>query len=289
MDIIGSHRVWSFITRDGKATSTTCQGVRKAPAHKVTSYIDLARKVAELQFMNRDLVLLFRGQPCDYRNKQENSSLKPSIFRVKSDPKKVPKTATLAERFTALRRAEKLLVEKYRDEHSGKTRLARQQILRWAILQHYEVCDTPLLDVTHSLRIAASFASDNSGDKGFVFVLGVPVISGAITASAEAGLQIVRLASVCPPSAVRPHIQEGYALGEYPDFQNASQKDNYEYYELDFGRRLVAKFEFQKDTFWNTSGRFPCVGHNALYPDKRDPLFVVAKVVQTELNRLGEL
>ena len=38
-------------------------------------------------------------------------------------------------------------------------RLRRQRILRWSILQHYEICDTPLLDVTQSIRIAASFAS----------------------------------------------------------------------------------------------------------------------------------
>lgn len=37
-------------------------------------------------------------------------------------------------------------------------RLKRQRILHWSILQHYEVSATPLLDVTHSLPIAASFA-----------------------------------------------------------------------------------------------------------------------------------
>ncbi len=40
-------------------------------------------------------------------------------------------------------------------------------MLRWAILQHYEVCRTPLLDVTQS--IAASFASMVNGDERYVF------------------------------------------------------------------------------------------------------------------------
>ena len=76
---------------------------------------------------------------------------------------------------------------------SDLTRLKRQRILRWSILQHYEICATPLLDVTHSLRIAASFASVSRSRRAFIFVLGLPNLSGAITASAEAGLQVVHL------------------------------------------------------------------------------------------------
>ena len=56
-------------------------------------------------------------------------------------------------------------------------------------------------------------------------MLGVPNLSGAITASAEAGLQIVRLSSVCPPSAVRPHIQEGYLLGDLEALQSRLRLD----------------------------------------------------------------
>ena len=92
----------------------------------------------------------------------------------------------------------------------GVDRMKRQQILRWAILQHYEVCPTPLLDVTHSLRIAASFASAHADNSAYIFVVGVPNLSGAVTASAEASIQTIRLSSVCPPTAVRAHIQEGY-------------------------------------------------------------------------------
>ena len=56
------------------------------------------------------------------------------------------------------------------------------------------------LDVTHSLRVAASFAShENDTDEAFVFVFGVPNLSGAVTASSEAGLQIIRLSSVMSP------------------------------------------------------------------------------------------
>ena len=43
----------------------------------------------------------------------------------------------------------------------------------------------PLLDVTNSLRIAKSFASQNRGDEAFVYALGRPNLSGAITASID--------------------------------------------------------------------------------------------------------
>jgi hypothetical protein len=150
-------------------------------------------------------------------------------------------------------------------------------------LQHYEICKTPLLDVTHSLRIAASFASQENNGMGFIFALGVPNLSGAITASAEAGLQIIRLSSVCPPSAVRPHIQEGYLLGEYPEMTGPTQKQHYKNYEIDFGRRLVAKCRFEPIPFWKASSDFPQVSQEALYP-KSDPLLQLAKSISEQLE-----
>jgi len=51
------------------------------------------------------------------------------------------------------------------------------------------------------------------------------------TASSEAGLQVIRLSSACPPEAVRPHLQEGYLLGEYPEIADYEQNAHYDYYE----------------------------------------------------------
>jgi hypothetical protein len=281
MDIIGKQEIWSFAPKASKAMPTACGDVRKGQAHTVVSFMELAKKVAELQFRNRDFVLLFRGQAQDHKNDKKNTSLKPSLFRPKGEV--VPGPGELYQRFNRLRDAERILVTRYIQAGLlGHDRLKRQPILRWSILQHYGICDTPLLDVTHSLRIAASFASSGE-DEGFVFVLGVPHLSGAITASAEAGLQIVRLSSVCPPAAVRPHIQEGYLLGEYPDMTGFDQKQHYEHYEIDFGRRLVAKFRFDPTTFWKDDA-FPKVGDAALYPDENDPLNKFALDVKRRLE-----
>jgi hypothetical protein len=192
----------------------------------------------------------------------------------------------LIRRFEILEQAEQMLVERYPGVSScGSRWVKRHQIVRWSILQHYEVCPTPLLDVTHSLRIAASFACDRADNEAFILVLGVPNVSGAITASAESGLQIVRLSSVCPPTALRPHIQEGYLLGEYPEMTGFKQKRLYEHYEIDFGRRLIAKFQLEPSTFWK-SDAFPRVKRIALYPSiESDPVRAMAEEIKRTLPR----
>jgi len=155
METVGQQKLWSFAERGEKAVPLTCSAVRHSSARAVGSFLDLAKKVAELQFMNRDLVLMFRGQSGDHKNKSGNTTLKPTIFRAKTATK-VPTEKTLAARYAQLDAAEVALVGGYRSGSTpGSQRLRRQQILRWSILQHYEVCPTPLLDVTHSLRIAA--------------------------------------------------------------------------------------------------------------------------------------
>lgn len=284
MEIIGQQKIWTFRPGGTQAVEATCASVRKSKGILVNDYMELATKIAELQFNNRDFVLLFRGQRGDFRSSANMTSIKPNIFRG-SAADKVPSTIALRARFRKLAQAEEALVERYEtNSEADERRMKRQQILRWSILQHYEICKTPLVDVTHSLRIAASFASDGATGEAHIFVLGVPHISGAVTASAEAGLQIVRLASVCPPVAVRPHIQEGYLLGEYPDVASIGQKAHYANYEFDFGRRLIAKFRFEPDEFWERSGSFPQVPRKALYPNaKSDPFCMVADAIKSDI------
>lgn len=282
MDIIGQQKLFSFVPGGNEASAVTCGNVRLNEAVDVSSYLDLATKIAELQYKNRDFVLLFRGQRRDYVNRKRYTSLKPGLFRPANGEN--PIGAVLGNRFHRLSTAEASLVQAYQAEGlPGLTKLKRQPILRWSILQHYEVCDTPLLDVTHSIRIAASFASEGATNEAYVYVLGVPNLSGAITASAEAGIQIVRLSSVCPPTALRPHIQEGYLLGEYPDMVGYDQKQHYQAHEIDFGRRLVAKFRFDPTTFWSDP-LFPKIERHALYPDQLDPLFRITQPIKQNLN-----
>ena len=85
--------------------------------------------------------------------------------------------------------------------------------------------------------------------------------------------------------AVRPHIQEGYLLGQYPEVTGIAERENYFHYEMDFGLRLVAKFCFEPASFWK-DGNFPKVSKSALYPSpKDDPLYQLALDVQKEVGK----
>lgn len=284
METIGTNVVWSLFDDDAKPRRAKNGEVRGGPGHTVGSYATLARRIAQLQFMNPQYVQLFRGQNRDHANRSGNTALKPSLLRSARGNVTPPSLLTLVARFRALRLAEAELVRTFEmRELPGREKLARHRILRWAILQHYGICDTPLLDVSQSLRIAASFASEGAQGEAFVYVLAVPNISGVVTASAEAGVQCVRLSGICPPEAVRPHIQEGYLLGEYPDMPDLEQKERYAPYEIDFGRRLIGKFRLDLATFWNDVN-FPRVAHAALYPDGDDPLFTIMQEIGAKLE-----
>jgi hypothetical protein len=285
METIGSQTFFSYSVGDSRPTQRKNTELRKLDSHRVNSYLELATKIAELQYVNRHLVLLFRGQSEDHRNRKKNTTLRPSILRPDSSNRLSKKT--VIERFKDLKRAESHLVKFFpKDESIGIGRLKRNQIIRWSILQHYEVCPTPLLDVTHSLRIAASFATDNADNLAYILVLGVPNLGGAITASVESGLQIIRLSSVCPPIALRPHIQEGYLLGEYPEMDGYEQKELFANYEMDFGRRLVAKFSFDPKNFRENDGPFPKVNYEARYPNSNlDPFCEIAEKIKMQLNQ----
>lgn len=138
--------------------------------------------------------------------------------------------------------------------------------------------------MSHSLRVSASFASLAATNLAYVYVLGIPNISGGVTASAEAGLQIIRLASICPPDARRPHVQEGYLLGEYPEIAEYRQKQLYHPHEIDLGRRLVAKFRFNPKGFWKDEA-FPKVSKATLYPSAAaDLLCKLATQIKRQLG-----
>jgi len=264
--------IWSYT--DGKRSIQRCslKDMRQARGFSVKTYEELIRRVAALSFRNPEYILFFRGQPTDHRNKKGLTTLHPTIFRGQS--KRYPGNS--AFRFDRLKRAERELVNIY--SLGGTRRLRRYKILRWAILQHYEVCDTPLLDLTHSLRVACSFAHiDNSTTESFVYVLGFPHLSGSVTASSDQGIQVVRLLSICPASALRPHYQEAYVAGTYPTI-TLEEKREYATYEFDFSRRLVCKLRIPRERFWNQK-LFPKMPRDALFPDRADDLKKIADKV----------
>jgi len=232
--------------------------VWRADAFPVSSFRALVEHVAKLAYANRDELLFFRGQDKDYQSKAGGTTLYPAIYRGDVVP-----TRELRHRFDLLDQAARLLVEKFKSASvEGHTELRQKKYIQWSILQHYEVAATPLLDLTHSLRVACSFAQLRSTDPTCcVYVLGLPYVTNRITINSEHDVVTVRLLSICPPSALRPYFQEGYLAGTSDVTTEFDSKTN-----LDFRNRLVAKFAIPRarSTFWGSG--FDQIPESALYP-----------------------
>ncbi len=284
METLRSRKITSLLENDASFRSATNHDIRSDRGAHVQDYPELVEKVAQLSFYNPEHVLLFRGQKQEYPNSRGNTSIKPTIFRPISGTRP-PDSFELARRYQILSNAEQTLSENFsQSRFLGRQRIVRHRMLRWAILQHYEVCGTPLLDVTHSLRVAASFATNDVSDaEAVLYVLAVPALSGSVTASSEQGIQTIRLSSICPPDARRPYFQEGYLLAEYPDLVTISEKQNYRPHEIDFGRRLLAKFRLPGLGFWSKD--YTAIPNEALYPNERDPLVEFAEQIKARLER----
>ncbi len=148
----------------------------------ISSFRDLVEQVAKLSFLNKDYLLFFRGQKSDYKNDYNNSTFYPTIYR--SD---YLTQQELDFRFDKLNSASKILTELFsKNKIEGYIEIQRKKLIQWSLLQHYEVTETPLIDVSQSLRVACSFAQLNNSEKtAFIYVFGLPYYSNRISVNSE--------------------------------------------------------------------------------------------------------
>ena len=249
--------------------------VASSNAFPIKTFRDLVEKTAQLAYLNKDHLLFYRGQNSDYRNRGGSSTFYPSIYRRDYLPQR-----EVINRFDILNGACKILTDLFVDQKvEGYKELKRKKYIQWSVLQHYEVCATPLLDFTHSLRVACSFAlQDNNSDNAYIFVFGLPYITNRISVNSEHDLVNIRLLSICPPHALRPYFQEGYLAGTEDITTTYDSKS-----ELDFNNRLIAKFEIpNSDDFWGES--FDQIPKKSLYPDN-DPIWELTKEIKDLADR----
>ncbi|UFP97704.1 FRG domain-containing protein [Pseudomonas fitomaticsae] len=249
--------------------------VAEADAVKINNYRELVEEIAKLSYLNKDYLLFFRGQNYDYRNKAGSSTFYPSIYRGDYLSKK-----EVRHRFDILQGASRLLVDAFESRKlPGTQELKRKKYIQWSILQHYEVCGTPLIDFTHSIRVACSFALNSCVEKSaFVFVFGLPYITNRVSHNSEHDLVNIRLLSICPPSALRPYFQDGYLVGTEDVLDEYESKQ-----ELDFNNRLLAKYEIPNSSdFWGK--QFPPIPQEALYPEN-DQVLDICKDLKFEADR----
>jgi hypothetical protein len=247
--------------------------------HSVGSYVELLQKIAALSFHNRRFRLLFRGQSSDYKMGPDinTSDLYPSILRGISANAK-DRNAQLDHAFETLERAESLLAKEICSRD-----LVESQIVRWAVLQHYEVCRTPLLDMTGSLQCALSFAIGERNE-GWLYVLAFPQLTGGVSVSLESQTQVIDLSQICPPEALRPHFQQGLLGSDYPEIRNRMQTHGKRGMRSNnFAARLLTKFELTNCQAWKDEGFVP-TPNKIVFPNAVDTWYDKTQHVKQALN-----
>lgn len=239
----------------GKSTRDVTSFVRSHTI-EIETFHDLIMEIAELSYKNPDVMLFYRGQINNYI-KNKYATLYPTIYRSNSEK-------DIEFEFDILEQASSILMKELENNSSVDKEEIKEikkiKLLQYSILQHYEVCKTPLLDLTQSLKVACSFAMLNNKNKiGYIYVLGLPYINGRISVDSEDYITNVRLLSISSSSSKRPFFQEGYLV----QTEFTSDAD-IEKGELDFNRRIVAIYQFKNTKkFW---GKELPIEQGNLYP-----------------------
>jgi len=243
----------------------------------INSFEELVKEVAILSFRNKDYLLFYRGQNENYVNQAGNSSFYPSIYRTNRE--KLSKEL-LGVRFKKLDQASNLLIQKFvknKEDIDGSIKeLKNRKYIRWSILQHYEVCDTPLLDLTQSVLVASSFALINKAKQGYFYVFALPYITNRISINSEHDIVNIRLINICPPQAYRPYFQEGYLVGTDDITTEFDER-----VDLDFKHRLIGKYQLinEGNKFWDGTKSL----EKHLKP-ARDPFDSLCKEIKEQID-----
>lgn len=250
------------------------RSISDSEPYRVDTYKELVEHIAGLSYRNMNHLLFFRGQDRDYKSKSGSSTIYPTIYRGDYLSQR-----EINYRFDILREASRQLVELFsKQDIEGHQELRRKTFIQWSILQHYGVCSTPLVDLTQSLRVACSFAlNDSDAPEGYVMVFALPYITNRISINSERDLVLVRLLSICPPSALRPYFQEGFLSGT-TDITNLYESKT----ELDFKNILISKFLIQNSSrFWGDD--FYAIPHGFLYP-RDDKIEFLCKSIELKIK-----
>lgn len=252
-------RKLSLLCDESVKSKNTITSIVRGNAIEICSFYDLIMEIAELSYRNPDVMLFYRGQNNNY-TKNNIATLYPTIYRATDKRNinfdfKVLNEASL-KLIAALKADDRIDSEELKE-------IRKIKLLQYSILQHYEVCKTPLLDLTQSIKVACSFAIlNNEKNIGYIYVLGLPYINGRISVDSEEYITNIRLLSISSSVAKRPFFQEGYLVQtEFAsDIENDIKMD-----ELDFNRRLLAVYKFKNNKqFWGDESP---IRETALYPN----------------------
>jgi hypothetical protein len=272
---------------------------------QIDSFARLVEDIAFLTVMNKRSVLLYRGQSQDY-------PLIPVLFRdqwfpFESNTAYKITDVTRPKYYECLREVGKLLYE-FSLEQGSLPRwrgMRKYSVIQWAVAQHYAVWPTPLIDLTSSLRVAASFAlgmqrhDTKSPASGYLYIFGFPANGksdepGPISSYESEQLVLARLQACCPPAAIRAHLQDGYLAGDYmvQEYEASHLTVSTASFIRDKNRsnlqcRLIAKIMlYDNGPFWNDA--HPVYLQESLLPAD-DPFGIaVQEKLQPRVRQLAE-
>lgn len=245
----------------------TVNRVRSSIGYPIKSFRELINEVALVTISNRGYEMFYRGQTNDYLNNQSafyndrkpKSTIMPTICRPELKENGLPKYSIrkqkIKERYAQLYDLIEYINRK------NKRRFREEYLM--ALFQHYEILPTPLVDITQSLRVAATFALENS-QKGYIYVFGLPYPNQSISYFVDSEIILLKLQNIMPIDALRPRYQEGYLVGKFPFGSGKTSGD-------DLANRMVAKFHIDNtnNDFWDE--HFTPMPNEVLYP-KDDPI-----------------
>lgn len=252
------NKVYSHLSINRKYKDDNRQ-VAADKGYIINNYRELFDAVSRISYENPKFHLLFRGQDSDPRVIKKGrygrrSSIYPSIYRM--DEGKRFTRIVRKNRFEEMRNKCQSMIINY--PFTGITRIKKFEEIQWAIIQHYQISRTPLIDMTDSLQVASTFATrNNKNEFGYVFVFGIPYSNGSISYHVDDGIVVVRLASACPPDALRAHYQHAYFVGSFPHDEERRISKN-------AANLMIAKFRIRKPRFWNRT--FQRIPESILFP-----------------------
>lgn len=249
----------------------TVNRVRASEGYPVKNFRDLIEQVALVTLNNRSYEMFYRGQSTDYLNNKgkyysdrvQKSIVYPAICRPKRNLDGTLKYSIrkkeIAQRYRQLYSLIDYINQKNKQNFPG--------VHYMALFQHYDILPTPLIDITQSLRVAATFALKKN-QKGFLYVFGLPFPNQSVSYYTDLGIVLLKLQNIVPINALRPRYQEGYLVGNFPFTNYKSEED-------DLSNRMVAKFKID-----NTNGSF---WDDDFKPMPDDLLFPKNDIIESEL------
>lgn len=254
----------------------------------VYSYRELLECNAEVASLNTRYSIFYRGQAADYFNQHGRVSIQPSIYRGtrRDRPEELEmRFKKLDDMVGCLRRACS------KSEFPELVDKLERTVNCWAIIQHYGLFDTPLVDVSQSLRVACAFALD--GMKGelvaeegpVVYAVALPFAAGPLTLDDNEELYLMKLDALMPSLALRPFMQESYLVGDEMISRGVGDIAN-----ADLRKRVIASFRLRGDSEkW--AHEIGVDARSLMIEDDKfsDLIYKIKALAESDMNANGEL